>query len=305
MNIESFTPEVVSATSARRVSERKKVSNVVDKTFFKKTYKTKTQKVSQDTDNKPDSKGELSKAQESNSFSKAAQFLFPALKPDRRQNKTIQTYRAKKLKQMFKNEGALEEAIAKNKALGQNLLLLQQFKILAPNGKSIYALNRARDATGRFNNEVLLSKPHSSHLSTVDMRDDCRTETNTTTDGSILSLLSLDTPVGVRTKPGLCTFDFDTLFESSCHDHKVFDLTRHSETAASTNSQDTPAADNSNIWTKESTTVLPGDAVLGAKNRWGMKACYDLSSYSQNPCCIFNEPLEDDLVSMEDLFGNE
>lgn len=305
MNIESFTPEVVSATSARRVSERKKVLNLVDKTFFKKTYKPKTEKVSKDTDNKPDSKGKLSTAQESNSFSRAAQFLFPALRPDRRQNKAIQTYRAKKLKQMFSNEAALEEVLARNKALGQNLLLTQQFRKVAPNGKSIYALNRARDAAGRFNNEVLLSKLHSSDLSTVDMRDDCRTETNTTADGSIMSLLSLDTPVGVGSKPNQCSFDFDTLFESSCHDHKAIEQSRPFESAASTRLQHAPAAKVDNIWSNISAPVLPGGAVLDTKHCWGTEGCTESASYSQIPCCMFSEQLEEDLVSMEDLFGSE
>lgn len=305
MNIESFTPEVVSATSARRVSERKKVLNLVDKTFFKKTYKPKTEKVSKDTDNKPDYKGKLSKAQESNSFSTAAQILFPALRPDRRQNKAIQTYRAKKLKQMFTNEEALQDAITRHKTLGLNLLLLQQFKKVAPNGKSLYALNRARDSAGRFNNEVLLSKPHSSRLSTVDLRDDCRTETNTTTDGSIMSLLSLDTPAGQTSKPNQYIFDFDTLFESSCRDQQACDFSRPSEPAASTFLPDTPAAKTANIWTKSSATVLPGDAALDSKHCWGVEGCTDSASYSQTPCCFFDENLEEDLVSMEDLFGNE
>lgn len=306
MNIESFTPEVVSATSARRVSERKKVITLVEKNFFKKTYKPKNQKVSSDTDNKLNLKELLSKKEESNSFSLAAQSILPALRPDRCQSKAIQTYRAKKLKQMYTTEAAMKEAFAKHKALGLNPYLLQNFRRVAPNGKSLFALARVRDTLGRFNNELPLSKPHSSQDSTVDTRDDCPTETQTTADGSLLSLFSFDRPARALTPQGTL-FDFDSLYESSCRGSAAVDPRPNRRTAGSSGlPRDSEAAP---IMRSETT----GEKLMSAAAGLQKLPCWESAApdlddsleAQRHPCDIFSEPLDEDLLSMDDLFGCE
>ena len=291
MNITPFTSEVVSAPSARRVSERKKVLTLVDKSFFSKTYKPKNQKVSSDTANKHENHGRPSNCKQITSFQNSVQILFPALQGDSRQRKAVQNYRAKKLKRMFGTEGALDDAIAKHKALGLNILLLQYFRRAAPNGKSLYANARARDSTGRFNG-ALLSKPNSSELSTVDMREDCLTETHTTAEGSLLSFLSLENPEG----PGQHHFDFDTLFETSRRAPRSLSVVfGNSQTGSFSPTERLP----------ESPRVAETSAHFlseGEKPFW--KADGDLEdslSYTHLPCYMFTEPLEEDLCFVEDL----
>jgi hypothetical protein len=213
MNINSFTSEVVSAPSARRVSDRKKNIVPLDKSFFKKTYKTKTPPLACGIDNKSNCQIEINTPKPGKVFEKYAHVIFPVLPPKRRQAKAMQNYRTKKLKQMFQTETGLEEAVARHKTFGLNLLLLQHCKRIAPNRKSIYATVRARDAQGRFNNAASLSKPHSSQYSTVDVRDNCHTESQTTIEGSFLSFLSFDSSNEVCTKQN--HFDIDCMHEVS------------------------------------------------------------------------------------------
>lgn len=291
MNIKSFTSEVVSAPSARRVSDRKKVLTLVDKSFFKKTYKPKNQKVSSDTSNKPENQDGISNCIVKTSFQNSVQFLFPALQGDCRQRKAIHNYRAKKLKKMFGTECALEDAIAKHKSLGLNILLLQYFKRVAPNGKALYANSRARDASGRFNG-ALLSKPHSSELSTVDLREDCATETLTTAEGSILSLLSLDS----LENPGQHNFDFDTLFETSRRAPRSLSLVfQDSQISASSPTEPLPVSPRAIVTSAHHLSE-------GEKPYWEADGdLEDSLSYSYLPCNMFTVPLEEDLCFGEDL----
>jgi hypothetical protein len=255
---------------------------LVDKSFFKKTYKPKTQIVS--NDNKLENQGGSSNCKQTTSFQTSAQMLFSELHSDRRQAKAVQNYRAKKLKKMFGTEGALDEAIAKHKALGLNLLLLQFIK-RAPSGKSIYAHARARDSQGRFNG-ALLSKPHSSELSTIDLREDCRSESHTTAEGSLLSLLSLD---NLDDQTAL-HFDFDTLFETS-------------RRATRSLSVIFPTPQTESLPESPKATETPINSFSGAEKPF-WEADGDLEdslSYTHLPCNMFTEPLEDDLCLVEDL----
>lgn len=291
MNINSFTSEVVSAPSARRVSERKKVLTLVDKSFFKKTYKPKNQKVSSDTSNKSDNQGRLSDCNQISSFESSAQILFPALQCDCRQRKAIHNYRAKKLKKMFGTEGALEDAIEKHKAQGLNILLLQHFRRTAPNGKSLYANARARDSMGRFNG-ASLSKPQMSELSTVDLREDCATETLTTAEGSLLSLLSLDN----LDTPAQHHFDFDTLFESSRRAPRSLSVVFQDSQTGLTSSTEPSSVSPRVVTSLAYISSEVEEPFCGADGD-----LEDSLSYSYLPCNMFTEPLEEDLCFGEDL----
>jgi hypothetical protein len=305
MNINSFTSEVVSAPSARRVSERKKNVAPVDKSFFKKTYKTKTPLPPCDTDNKDLSQARITILEPNLAFQKQVAILFPVLPPERRQSKAIHNYRAKKLKKMFGSESSMLEAITRHKALGLNLLSLQQFKRIAPNGKSIYATVRARDAQGRFHNSSILSKPHSSQYSTVDLREESNTETQTTAEGSFLSFLSLDSPNGVCTKQN--HFDFDCMHEVSREAPRSMSLylpAANSLIAA----KEKPAS------SKEQTQSYPviyssvtPESNLGQPivQLWDSDIDFlcERSPYSHFPCGAFEDLMEEDASSLQDFFG--
>jgi hypothetical protein len=290
------------------VSERKKNVAPLDKSFFKKTYKTKTSLPACDSDNKKDCQMDLEIPQPEKVFEKYAHILFPALPPERRQTKAMQNYRAKKLKKMFQTELELEEAVTRHKAQGLNLLLLQQFKQIVPNRKSIYATARARDAHGRFNNTSVLSKPHSSQYSTVDMRDDCNTENQTTVGGSFLSFLSFNNPTEVCIKQN--NFDFDCMHEVS----------RQAPRSLGTS---LPVQINNHIASKkESESIseqLPSLNVITSSvapersinqpvmhlRDVGRDLQEESSSYSHYLCGVFNGLMEDDLVSLTDYLRSE
>lgn len=297
MNIESFTPEVVSHASARRVSERKKIITLVDKTFFKKTYKAKKEKVSSDTNNKTTSV-ELSPCKEVDYFDTAAKSLFPVLQANRLQSKAIQAYRVKKLKQMFSDKASLEEAISRHKALGLNMYLLQYFRRAAPNGKSLYASKRARNEMGRFQHEMEFSKPHSSQYSTVDMREDCRTESMTTAGGSLLSLLSLDKPEGTSCNQSQLIFDFDSLFEASRRDSKAFGPAENSEPSTT---YQTPVA----LPPSKLSSALPGGSSCEKPLCWKAEEVEERSPFAHDLLSFMNEDLDEDTVSMDDFFGTD
>lgn len=215
--MESFTPEVVFATSARRVSERKRVSTQVDKTFFKKTYKPKTSRMPTKPHSELATKGEVLIVQENTKLSEAANVLFPTLLQNRRQAKAIQTFRAKKVKRLFAAEAGIEEMIARYKSEGLNLHMLLSLKRSVPNGKALFAASRCRDTMGRFNSDAGCSKHQSSQESTVDQREDCSTELNC----SIFGLLSLDGAAFDAARPAQHAFDFDRFFESSHREREV------------------------------------------------------------------------------------
>lgn len=307
MNINSFTSEVVSSPSALRVSDRKKNIPVIDKTFFKKSYKSKISAVSSAGASKTLLANCQPDSQNQPEFFDAINCLFPSMQPDRRQAKAIQTYRAKKLKQMFGSEGALQEAVIKHRSTGLNILsLVQNFKKTAPNGKALYAASRIRDPMGRFNGG-LLTKPHSSEPSTVDQRDDGLIETRTI-EGSFLSLLSLDIPAVSSQKQSALCFDFDTLYENRPQDHRrtlsvaPVSLPKNGQSACQSRKNELRSSARSVENELHTAETHQG---YEEKPFWEeVEGLEDPLSYSHFPHEIFGEQLDNDLVSMEDLFAN-
>lgn len=215
MNTLPFTSEVDSSPSDRRASDRLRALKLVDKSFFTKTYKPKGQLVSCNKDNK-NKEGVLEPdPQRPTIFQSATALFFATIKADRRQSKAIQTFRAKKLKRLFSKEESLIKAIHMVEVRCSNgPSTLQLLKRPMPNGKSIFAAVRARDAKGRFNNTTQLSKKQSGEFSTVDLREDCRTETVTTADGSYHSLLHFTSHNGSKYIQGPF-FEFESAISES------------------------------------------------------------------------------------------
>lgn len=219
MNSEKFAAEIISETPIRRTSDRRKTLTLVDKSFFKKTYKAKPLPSCE----KVNKIGRLilePNPPKVTVFENATSIFFKPIKPDRRQAKAIHTFRTKKLKNYFSNEESLKELIANNPLLGQySYLAFQEIRRRNPSGKSVYASSRARDNLGRFNG-VNASQRLECHETGVDMRDECGTVTHTTADGSYLSLLSFDKSAGKKQAPAQIYHDFDSLCGVSQPDHQ-------------------------------------------------------------------------------------
>ena len=210
MNTEPFTQEAVSETPTRRTSERRKVLTLIDKSFFKKTYKAKPLPSGQ----KVNKIGRLVLEPHTSKpcvYASATPLFFKFIKSDRRQSKAIETFRAKKLKQFFSSEVNLKELLGKKWLFGQySYLSFQELRRKNPSRKSLYAFSRARDTLGRFNGTISSPK-QVTHLSTADIRDECRTVTLTTADGSNNSLLSFDKSAENNRTPAQAYYDFDSL----------------------------------------------------------------------------------------------
>ena len=207
-----FTSEVVSSPSARRVSERKHTAAPLDKSFFKKTYKSKPA-----ISNMKEQTAVMLPIEPS-LHETAAALLFLPVCSSSRQAKAIRNYRTKKLKKMIANKDDLAELIKIRRCSG--VVFLSALRKVAPNGKANYAASRARDSEGRFNSELIPSK-NLSILSKSNSRDDCLIESGTTADCSFLDVLSLSNSHDhdLRTK-GHDFFDFDSLYQDNKFQHR-------------------------------------------------------------------------------------
>lgn len=190
--------------STRRTSARKPILHLVEKACFKKRYKPKLPASCQQ-DNKSNLPNIESTHSRNIDFQNCVPLFFKRVDPERRQSKALQNFRAKKLKQVFLTEENLKEVVGKLKISEEATHPLLHLRRTSTSGKSKTANCKIRDKFGRFTGSFL------SQSISADFRDECRTLTQTTADGSYLSLLSFPNH-GDTHQPQAVLSDFDSIF---------------------------------------------------------------------------------------------
>lgn len=208
MNTNLFSPKGTQPLPLRVSERREHTTQHIDRSCFKKIYKPKAAKVQTVVNDDIDEPNCLENQQRSHRmiFELAAHKLFRKLPLNSKQAKTVQSLRVKRLKKLLNHQAAVDIVLSETSLLSRNLLLTlsNSKKKLSYAGKSLFAMSRFRDNSGRFAGENISKNKYSSGGSTIDQGADSLSKTIALPNENI----------NQETRNGNSVFDFSAAFFS-------------------------------------------------------------------------------------------
>lgn len=166
MNINIFSPKVTQPLALRVSERRQRTTQHIDRSCFKKIYKPKAAKVQTVVNNDTDESNCLENQQRSCRmiFELAAHKVFAQLPLNSKQAKTVQSLRVKRLKKLLNHQAAMDIVFSQTSLQSRNLMLTvgNSRRKQSYAGKSLIALSRVRDNSGRFAGDFFSKKSGST-----------------------------------------------------------------------------------------------------------------------------------------------